>query len=84
MSEAAVAPKPRVRVPAYVKDTETTAAPAKAEAFSFGEPTPVIDGYDFFYTGCWMLGMSGMNHRWTFPCWPKPIAPRRTMAQPFR
>lgn len=58
-----LAEKPRIRVPAYdiskvsAPDQQLEqAAPAKAEAFSFGEPTPVVDGYDFFYTGCWMLG----------------------------
>src|SRR5690625_606597 len=26
----------------------------RAEAFSFGDPTPVLDRYDFLYTGIWM------------------------------
>lgn len=28
----------------------------RAEAFTFGEPTPVMDRYDMLYTGCWMAG----------------------------
>ncbi|WP_136067079.1 phage portal protein [Modicisalibacter radicis] len=60
MTTETPAGKPRVRVPAYHVEDEANAAPApakaKAEAFSFGDPVPVTDGYDFFYTGCWMLG----------------------------
>lgn len=26
------------------------------EAFTFGEPVPVMDRYDMLYTGCWMAG----------------------------
>lgn len=26
------------------------------EAFTFGEPTPVMDRYEMLYTGCWMAG----------------------------
>ncbi|OHV11265.1 phage portal protein [Kushneria phosphatilytica] len=37
-------------------------APARAEAFTFGEPVPVTDLADFLYTGCWM-----MNARWYEP-----------------
>ena len=33
---------------------QTATAPAKFEAFSFGDPTPVLDRYDFLYTGVWM------------------------------
>jgi len=28
----------------------------KIEAFTFGEPTPVMDRYEMLYTGCWMAG----------------------------
>ncbi|WP_223160984.1 phage portal protein [Salinicola aestuarinus] len=48
----ATAEKPRMRVPA----TLSAPAPARAQAFTFGEPVPVIDMQDFLYTGCWMLG----------------------------
>lgn len=33
---------------------QTATAPANFEAFSFGDPTPVLDRYDFLYTGVWM------------------------------
>ncbi len=69
MSEPAAA-KPRVRVPAYRTEADAgqqTPAPAKAEAFSFGDPVPVIDGYDFFYTGCWMLGSEWYEPPVDFP-----------------
>lgn len=33
---------------------QTATAPAKFETFSFGDPTPVLDRYDFLYTGVWM------------------------------
>lgn len=69
MSESAAA-KPRVRVPAYRTEVDAgqqTPAPAKAEAFSFGDPVPVIDGYDFFYTGCWMLGSEWYEPPVDFP-----------------
>lgn len=33
---------------------QTATAPAKFEAFTFGDPTPVLDRYDFLYTGVWM------------------------------
>ncbi|QPP50832.1 hypothetical protein I4484_06980 [Halomonas sp. SS10-MC5] len=78
MSETLVE-KPRVRVPAYRVEEPAAAAPARVEAFSFGDPVPVIDGYDFFYTGCWMMGPSGTSLRWTSLHWRRPIAPRRIM-----
>lgn len=28
----------------------------KFEAFTFGDPSPVMSRYDFLYTGCWMSG----------------------------
>lgn len=64
MSE--LAEKPRVRVPAYQVEAKAPAR-AKAEAFSFGDPVPVIDGYDFFYTGCWMLGTEWYEPPVDFP-----------------
>lgn len=33
---------------------QTATAPANFEAFTFGDPTPVLDRYDFLYTGVWM------------------------------
>ncbi|EPC02403.1 portal protein [Litchfieldella anticariensis FP35 = DSM 16096] len=64
MSE--LAEKPRVRVPAYRVD-DNASPPAKVEAFSFGDPVPVTDGYDFFYTGCWMLGTEWYEPPVDFP-----------------
>lgn len=29
--------------------------PGGVQAFTFGEPTPVLNKYDFLYTGCWMV-----------------------------
>lgn len=29
---------------------------ARFEAFTFGDPTPVMDRYDILYLGCWMAG----------------------------
>ncbi|WP_417329583.1 phage portal protein [Halomonas cupida] len=68
MSEP-LAEKPRVRVPAYRVDgdADQVSAPAKVEAFSFGDPVPVTDGYDFFYTGCWMLGSEWYEPPVDFP-----------------
>ncbi|MCK0744094.1 phage portal protein [Chromohalobacter nigrandesensis] len=61
------ADKPRMRVPATLSESEPAAeaaasAPARAEAFTFGEPVPVTDLADFLYTGCWML-----TSRWYEP-----------------
>ncbi|MBZ9576713.1 phage portal protein [Modicisalibacter sp. MOD 31.J] len=50
MSESATA-KPRVRVPAVLSQSS---APARAEAFSFGDPEPVTSLRDFFYEGVWL------------------------------
>ena len=68
MSEP-LAEKPRVRVPAYRADGggDQVSTPARAEAFSFGDPVPVTDGYDFFYTGCWMLGSEWYEPPVDFP-----------------
>lgn len=30
-------------------------SPGGVQAFTFGEPTPVLNKYDFLYTGCWMV-----------------------------
>lgn len=35
------------------KITAAKAAPAKAEVFTFGDPTPVLNAYDFLYSGCY-------------------------------
>lgn len=37
-----------------MSDQATAAAAPAIEAFSFGDPTPVLDRYDFLYTGLWM------------------------------
>lgn len=37
-----------------MSDETRTDAPARMEVFSFGDPTPVLDRFDFFYTGCWL------------------------------
>lgn len=37
-----------------MSDQATAAAAPGIEAFSFGDPTPVLDRYDFLYTGIWM------------------------------
>src|SRR5690554_6078625 len=31
---------------------------SKIEAFTFGEPTPVMDRYDLLYTGVWLAGQN--------------------------
>jgi capsid portal protein len=59
--------------PATPPDAATT--PAKAEAFSFGDPIPVTDGYDFLYTGCWMMGNSE---------WYEPPVDLTALAQTYR
>lgn len=50
MSEP-VADKPRVRVPAIMSQSSE---PARAEAFSFGDPEPVTTMRDVFYEGVWL------------------------------
>ena len=42
--------------------SETNASEPRAEAFSFGDPVPVMDRFDFLYTGVWMG-----NNEWYEP-----------------
>lgn len=37
-----------------MSEQSSTTAPARMEAFSFGDPVPVLDRFDFLYTGCWL------------------------------
>ncbi|MBZ5876023.1 phage portal protein [Chromohalobacter israelensis] len=50
--------KPRYRVPAYSTEaadaSATASTPARAEAFSFGDPEPVTSMRDVFYEGIWL------------------------------
>ncbi|WP_445620677.1 hypothetical protein ACUN8C_01845 [Kushneria sp. Sum13] len=57
-----VTAKPRQRAYARFEQQITAPAPARPEAFTFGEPVPVTDLADFLYTGCWMA-----NARWYEP-----------------
>ena len=37
-----------------MSDETATQEPPRMEAFSFGDPEPVLDRFDFLYTGCWL------------------------------
>lgn len=76
VGERAACRQARIRGPTYRTDEGAKAdsvepAKAKAEAFSFGEPVPVTDGHDFFYTGCWMLGTEWYEPPVNFPALPQ-------------
>lgn len=43
----------------------------KIQAFSFGDPTPVMTRFDFLYTGCWMSGSKWYEPPVDFPALSK-------------
>lgn len=50
-------------------------SPARAEAFSFGDPTPVLDMADFFYEGVWVSGLYD---------WYEPPVPWAVLSKSYR
>ena len=54
-------------LPAATTEADQAASPM---SFTFGDPVPVIDAYDFFIMGA-PARKTGTNHRSIWPPWPK-------------